>query len=109
MIVYFRNLRQEARANRQGRGASTRGSELVAQAGEAVAEGEVVAPQGLLRSEGGRVAPVALAQIGGDGAVDRDAAEIVQQHPAMRGCIGADAIKSKQVIVVQLLGRALAR
>ena len=83
MIVYFRNLRQEASAKKQwltGRAAdaSTRRLELVAQAGEAVAEGEVVAPQGLLRSEGGRVAPVALAQIGGDGAVDRDAAEIVQ-------------------------------
>ena len=41
--------------------------------------------------EGGGVAAVAPAQVGDDLGIDRDAREIVQQQPAMRRGIRADA------------------
>src|SRR3954454_19691195 len=67
------------------------------------------APRGSLGAESGSVATVPLAQIGDYRGIDRNAAEIVQQHAAMSRRIGADAVKAQQVIVVQPLGPAFAR
>ena len=54
------------------------------------------------------VGVVPLAQMGDDDRIDRDAAEIVQQHPAMRRRIGADALEARQVVVVEPVGEAVA-
>src|ERR1700732_4124793 len=66
------------------------------------------APWGSRGGESGNVATVSLAQIGHHRSVDRDAAEIMQQHAAMSRRVGADAVKAEQVIVLQPLGPAVA-
>src|SRR5271170_2436664 len=85
-----------------------RGFELFAKPRELVAERQIGAPGGAARGEGGGVAVVPLAQIGHDRRVDRYAREIVQQQPAMRRSVRADALEPDQIIVAKPLSLALA-
>jgi hypothetical protein len=67
--------------------------ELLAKPRELVAERQIGAPGGAARGEGGGVAVVPLAQLG------YDRREIVQQQPAMRRSVRADALEPDQIIV----------
>ena len=45
-----------------------------------------------------------LPQIDDNRGIDRDAREIVQQQPAMRRRIGADALEADEIVVIEAFG-----
>ena len=49
-----------------------------------------------------------LPQIDDNRGIDRDAREIMQQQPAMRRRIGADALEADEIVVIEAFGLPVA-
>ena len=51
---------------------------------------------------------MALPKVGDHAGIHREAAEIVQQHSAMRRSIGTDALEADEIVIAKIFGRSLA-